>query len=325
MEPAAAPLLDLRDHSPDTASLLAEVRAGLTARPRTLPSKLFYDEEGSRLFDAITELDEYYPTRTEVGILETHAAAISDAVGQNVVLVEYGSGSSLKTDVLLRSLSGALSYVPIDISREHLMQSAARLAAKYPNLEVTPVAADYTGSFTLPESARRHRVIVFFPGSTVGNFVPKEAVLFLEHIREVIGENGGLLIGVDLRKDVAVLEPAYNDAQGVTAAFNLNVLRRINRDLGADFVLDAFEHRAFFNEQEGRIEMHLISRADQEVHIEGETFPIAEGASICTEYSYKYTLEGFRKLAEEAGLAVTNVWTDDRAYFSVQFLTPQRG
>ena len=314
------PLLDL---CPDTSSLREEVLAGLQQSPKSLPSKFFYDERGSKLFDAICELDEYYPTRTEKALMDAHIGDITDALGPGVRLVEYGSGSSDKTRILLDHLTDPAGYVPIDISREHLVQAAEALAADYPGLPVLPVCADYTASFDLPApELPMARTVIYYPGSTIGNFERDEARAFLEHIAGLIAPSGGLLIGVDLQKDPGVLRAAYNDAEGVTAAFNKNVLRRINRELGANFDLGRFRHQAIYNEDEGRIEMHLVSEAAQRVTIDGVEIPFAEGERIVTEYSYKYTLEGFGELADAAGLCVERVWTDARAYFSVQYATP---
>lgn len=316
--PDTLPLLDL---APETDSFLEEVVAGL-ARPRkTLPSKFFYDERGSRLFDRICELDEYYLTRTELALMETHAEAMAARLGPGCLLVEYGSGSSIKTRILLDHLADPAGYVPIDISREHLLRSAADLSAAYPGLPVRPVCADYTQTLTLPDPGGPvRRTVVYFPGSTIGNFEPEEARAFLVQAARVCGPGGALLIGVDLQKDRAVLEAAYNDAEGVTAAFNKNVLARINAELGADFDLDAFDHRAVYDAALGRIEMHLVSLRDQCARVGAHRFAFRRGETICTEYSHKYTLDGFARLAAEAGFAVEQVWTDARDYFSVQYL-----
>ncbi len=313
--------VELIDLHPEMGSLLEEALDGLTKPQKTLPPKLFYDERGSRLFDRITELDEYYPTRTEISIMERHVGEMVARIGAGAVLVEYGSGSSLKTRVLLDHLESPAAYVPIDISREHLLASARRLAAAYPGLRVMPVCADYTSAFEVPEvEALLARPTVFFPGSTIGNFEPVEAADFLRRVARVVGPGGGLLIGVDLKKNAKVLEAAYDDAEGVTAAFNKNVLRRLNDELGADFDLDHFEHRALFNEVQGRIEMHLVSHADQRVHLNGTSIPFRKGETIHTENSYKYTLDQFAHLASATGFAVEEVWTDDQVFFSVQYL-----
>ena len=313
--------LTLQDVAPPRQRFLDDVLAGLRRRPKRLPSKYFYDRTGSELFDRICELDEYYLTRTELAIMRAHAPEMAAALGRGCVLVEYGSGSSRKTRVLLDHLARPAAYVPVDISREHLDASARKLARNYPQVPVHPVCADFTAPFDLPPlPAGRGRVAVYFPGSTVGNFDPQETIDLLAGIAELVGPDGGLLIGVDLRKSVAILEAAYDDRQGVTAAFNLNLLARVNRELGADFELDRFRHRAFFNADESRVEMHLVATEEHEVHVGGELVEFRRGESIHTENSYKYTLDHFAALAGEAGFDVERVWTDDRRLFSVQYL-----
>lgn len=313
------PLLDLH---PDTSSFREDVLAGLQSRPKTLPSKFLYDERGSELFEAICELDEYYPTRTEIGIMRAHIEVMAAALGPQVLLVEYGSGTSRKTRILLDHLHDPAGYVPIDISREPLIQAAEALDRAYPDVPVLPVCADYTGEVRLPDPERPvARRVVYYPGSTIGNFIPERARDFLSRIATLIGPEGGLLIGVDLQKDEDVLHAAYNDAQGITAAFNKNVLRRINRELDANFDLDRFAHRAVYNAGEGRIEMHLVSTTDQRVTVDDVPIDFTEGETICTEYSHKYTLDGFAELAALAGLTVDTVWTDERRWFSVQYCT----
>lgn len=319
MAEAASKSAHVIDTGPPADTFLDEVRHGLAQPQKTLPSKFFYDERGSRLFDAITRLPEYYLTRTEVGIMRRYIDEMVARIGPRCLLIEYGSGSSEKTRILLDHLADPAGYVPIDISREHLLQSAEALRAAYPGLRVLPVVADYTADFALPE-VEDARPVVYFPGSTVGNFTPEEAVDFLRHVAEVVGPGGGLLIGVDLRKDPAVIEAAYNDAQGVTAAFNKNILRHINRVLGGTFDLDGFAHRAFFNEEQGRIEMHLESLAEQHVRVGPHAVAFEPGETILTEYSYKYRLEDFAAIAARAGFAVEQVWTDDQQYFSIQGL-----
>lgn len=315
-EPGLLPLLDV---APRTDTFLDEVLEGLQATRKSLPSKFFYDAEGSRLFDEITTLPEYYPTRTEIGILKQYMPEMARRIGPHALVLEYGSGSSLKTRIVLDHLDAPAGYVPIDISKEHLMQSAARLAEAYPNLTIQPVAADYTTPLELPDFGAEN-VVVFFPGSTIGNFEPGEARAFLRRVAQIVGPGGGLLIGADLKKDRACLERAYNDAQGVTAAFNKNVLARINRELGGTFDLDRFRHRAFYNEAHGRIEMHLVSARAQRVTIGGVPITFEEGETIRTEYSHKYSLADFRALADAAGFEVTDVWVDDEQLFSVQYL-----
>ena len=311
--------IQLIDLCPETDTFFEEVRDGLQQAQKAIPPKFFYDVQGSRLFDQITELPEYYLTRTEMGIMQRFVGEMVERIGPRTLLVEYGSGSSLKTRILLDHLTDPAGYVPIDISKEHLLRSAATLAAAYPGLAILPVCADYTTAFRLPDLDGA-RLVVYFPGSTIGNFSPDEARAFLRRIAGIVGPGGGLLIGVDLKKDVAVIEAAYNDAQGVTGAFNKNVLVRINRELGGTFDLDRFEHEAFYNRTHGRIEMHLVSLANQCVRIGAWQVPFRRGETILTEYSHKYSLDDFAALAASAGFAVEQVWTDDEHLFSVQDL-----
>jgi dimethylhistidine N-methyltransferase len=298
---------------------LREVVAGLTGCPKTLPCKYFYDERGSKLFDAICELDEYYPTRTELAIMVEHAPAMAGMFEPGDVLVELGSGSSVKTRLLLDRLDGLSAYVPVDISSEHLNSTAGVLRAAYPRLSVRPVAADYCAPFPVPLAAGR-RVIVYFPGSTIGNFHPTEAVQFMRQIRSLCGPRGGLLIGVDLEKEIGVLERAYNDDRGVTALFNLNLLERMNKELGAGFDLDDWRHHAVYNKSCGRIEMHLLSARSQSVSIDGHRIAFDAGETIWTESSYKHTAAGFAQIAKLSGFRVEQVWTDPSEWFSVQML-----
>jgi dimethylhistidine N-methyltransferase len=300
----------------------ADVLRGLRRPAKELPCKYFYDEEGSRLFEQICELEEYYLTRTELAIMHRHAGEMADRLGPDCLLVEYGSGSSLKTRLLLDRLPAVAAYVPLDVSCEHLLRSARRLAARYPGLEVLPLCADFTADFSLPAPARPPaRRVVYFPGSTLGNFGPPAADALLARIAAVCGPGGALLLGIDLKKDVRVLEPAYNDARGVTAAFNLNLLARINRELGADFDLGGFRHHAPYNRRLGCIEMYLVSLRRQEVRLGGEIISFAEGESILTERSFKYDLDEFRARAPRGGLRVEAVWADARKYFAVLYLT----
>jgi dimethylhistidine N-methyltransferase len=313
----------------DRNTFLHDVLTGLGQPQKSIPCKYFYDERGSALFDRITETEEYYPTRTELAIMETHVGEMAEAVGPRAALVEYGSGSSLKTRVLLDRLAAdaapgdaLAAYVPIDISREHLLSTADTLRAAYPGLPVLPVAADYTADFDLPDLPPHAKRVVYFPGSTIGNFDRAQAADFLDHAAEVAGGpegRGGLLIGVDLKKDRATLEAAYDDAEGITAAFNLNLLHRINRELGGTFDPDAFRHLAVWNEASSRIEAYLVSERDQTATVEGETFRFAEGERIHTENSHKYTVEGFARSAAEAGFALRRYWTDGGGLFSVQY------
>ena len=313
----------IRDLGPDASQFRDEAWAGLGARRKTLPCKYFYDARGSALFERICELPEYYPTRTELAILEVHAEEMAACLGPRCLLIELGSGSSRKTRLLLDQLREPAGYVPIDISSAALAESVHVLAEAYPGLEVLPVCADYGDSLELPrprlEPARR---AVFFPGSTIGNFTPPDAQRFLARMARMAGPDGGVLIGADLRKDPALLEAAYDDAAGVTAAFDRNLLVRLNDEVGADFVLDRFRHRSVWNDEAGRVEMHLVSTVDQDVRVAGRRFHFAAGESIHTENSYKYSLDGFAALAGAAGLTVRQVWTDAQRWFSVQWLTP---
>jgi dimethylhistidine N-methyltransferase len=302
----------------------AEVVAGLSESPRSIPSKYFYDEAGSVLFDEITRLDEYYLTRTETLVMERHAAEMAAEIGPGALIVEPGSGSSEKTRLLLDHLEAPAAYVPVDISGDYLHTAADKLRREHEGLTVLPLVADFTEPLELPStptpSARR---IVYFPGSTIGNFRVLEAERLLRRLRSVVGRDGGVLIGFDLVKPVEVIEAAYDDATGVTARFNLNVLAHVNRALGADFDLDAFEHRAPFNAGASRIEMYLVSRRDQRVRLDGHVFDLEAGEAILTEYSHKYTLDSFAELAESAGLVPRRTWTDPDELFCVQLLVPE--
>lgn len=300
---------------------LREVREGLSRQPKTLPCKYFYDERGSRLFDRITELPEYYLTRAEQLIMERHVEAMARQIGPRAMLVEFGSGSSTKTTTLLDHLEDPVAYVPLDISEEHLLKTAERLRAAYPRLEILPVVADFTEPFALPESARtRSHAAVYFPGSTIGNFTPDESRDLLTRIAGILGPEGGLLIGIDLQKEPAVIEAAYNDAQGVTDEFNLNILRRANRELNADFDLDRFAHKAIYNEAMARVEVFVVSEREQTVTIGDETFSFAADEHLLTEYSHKYTIEGFADLAGEAGFSLHMSWTDPARRFALLHL-----
>jgi L-histidine Nalpha-methyltransferase len=306
---------------PERERFLRDALAGLRQQRKTLPCKYFYDAEGSKLFDQICTLPEYYPTRTELGILRAHAGEMAHGLGPETLLVEYGSGSSVKTRRLLDRLARPAAYVPVDISREHLLDTALTLRLDYPGLEVLPVCADFTAPFTLPRprlpAARR---AVYFPGSTIGNFSEAGAVALMAGVARRVGRGGAFLVGVDLKKDPRVLERAYDDAAGVTAAFNRNLLARMNRELDADFDLRRFSHRAVWAEAAGRVEIYLVSDVEQVVHLDGVAIHFDRGESICTEHSHKYTLEGFAELARRAGLTVRRVWTDHARRFSVQYL-----
>lgn len=312
----------LHDQQPSDSDVESEVLEGLTSDPKRLSPKFFYDQRGSELFEQITELPEYYPTRTEIAIMEQRVDEIAERVGPKASLIEFGSGSSTKTRILLRHLTDLAAYVPVDISGDHLLDTARSLAEDYPDLEILPVAADFTQPFDLPSPRTMpERNVVFFPGSTIGNFAPDKAVELLNVMAAEAKPGGAAIVGVDLKKDPAILEAAYNDSQGVTAEFNLNVLRRINEELDADFDLLAFEHRAIYNEGAGRIEMNLVSRRHQTVNISGEIIDFRKGESILTECSYKFTCEEFVAMVAQAGFEVETVWTDKDRLFSVQFLT----
>lgn len=300
---------------------LADALYGLRQRRKTLPCKYFYDAEGSKLFDQICVLPEYYPTRTELAILRAHAAEMAQGLGPETLLVEYGSGSSVKTRLLLDRLARPAAYVPVDISREHLLETALALRLDYPGLEILPVCADFTAAVALPKPRRpAARRAVYFPGSTIGNFSEAGAIALMAGVARQVGPGGAFLVGVDLAKDPRVLERAYDDAAGVTAAFNLNLLARMNRELDADFDLRRFRHRAVWAPGPSRIEMHLVSTVEQVVRVDGAEIRFERGESICTEHSHKYTLPGFARLARRAGLAVRRVWTDPGERFSVQYL-----
>ena len=322
MTTAHTPAADwtLRDHFPEPDDLTAEVVAGLSDSPRTLPCKLLYDAAGSELFERICELPEYYPTRTETAIMRRHAGDMARRLGPRARLVELGSGASTKTPLLLEALDDPACYVPVEISRSAVTDACERLARRFPGLPLQPVVADYTRRFDLPDPPTTPgRTAAYFPGSTIGNFHPHEARDFLAAVAELVGPRGALLIGVDLRKPVETLLPAYDDAAGVTAAFNRNVLNHVNQQTGSDFDPEDFRHEARWNGRHGRVEMHLVATRDLEVRVDGHAFAFTEGRGIWTESSYKHTLAGFAALAE--GLFdVTEVWTDDHGWFSVQCL-----
>ena len=307
---------------PAVSEFLTDVLAGLSSEPRTLPCKYFYDARGAALFQKICELPEYYITRTEIDILDRHRADIAEQLGPQVQLIGLGTGAGTKTRILIEALDRPAVYIPVDISEKQLRQSAALFHEIFPNLEIMPVCADYLQPVPLPTPQRAaSRKVVYFPGSTIGNFQPREAMQFLRRIANVCSENGGLLIGVDLQKDRRVLEAAYNDSAGVTAEFNLNLLARANRELRADFDLSQWRHYAFYNSDEGRIEIYLISEVDQLVHVHDRDFQFRAGEKILTEYSYKYTAEGFAALARTAGFEFKKIWTDDAQLFGVFYFT----
>jgi dimethylhistidine N-methyltransferase len=298
----------------------AAVIDGLSRPQKTLPCRFFYDQRGSELFEAITELPEYYPTRTEAAILHTRAGEMAERVPPGSVLVEFGSGSSRKTEILLERLPQLAAYVSIDVSPSALDDAKARLAARFPTLDVRPIVGDFSQPLALPADVAHQPRLGFFPGSTIGNLTPLEAQRLLRVFRAMLAPGGRLIVGVDLKKDLAVLLPAYNDAAGVTAAFNLNLLARINREIGGTFDLDAFSHESIYNERDGRIEMHLVSRRDQDLAVGGRRFSFRAGETIHTENSYKYSLRQFQDLARAADWTPARVWTDPASLFSVHEL-----
>lgn len=311
----------VRDPLPVTDDLEMEVLQGLANPQKTLPPKLFYDQHGSLLFDQICKLDEYYPTRTENAIMQKNIDEIARLVSPNSLLIEFGSGSSKKTRLILDHFSDIAAYIPVDISRKHLYDTAQNLNRDYPKIIIIPLWADFTKPFSLPlEINDLYPKMVYFPGSTIGNFYPQQAIDFMSNVANLVGTGGGFMIGIDLIKDPDVLNLAYNDRKGVTAAFNLNILTHINRKCAADFRVDQFKHHAFYNQEAQRIEMHLISKVDQLVAVNGSVIRFAQGESILTEVSYKYTVEGFARMADQAGFEVRKVWVDSNNYFSVQYI-----
>jgi dimethylhistidine N-methyltransferase len=309
--------------APDTADreeFRNAVLDGLSRRPRAIPARFLYDARGSALFDEICDLPEYYLTRTETRILAERAKDIASFAGPGCALVEFGSGSSVKSRFLLDAMNPLAVYAPIDISRQHLDQSAARLRRDYPHLRIEPVCGDYMTLQSLPRVAQGARRLGFFPGSTIGNLEPDEATAFLHRARHLLGNDGTLILGVDLRKDERLLHSAYNDSAGVTAAFTLNLLRRMNRELDASFDLSAFTHEAFYNPHEGRIEIYVRSLADQSVRVSGRFFAFETGERIHTEYSYKYDIAGIESLARTGGFEVAEIWTDAERQFAVACL-----
>lgn len=309
------------ERRPPSSELLEVVQRGLGAKPKRLPSWLFYDERGSALFERICEQPEYYLTRCEIALMDEHAAAIADELGSGVRLVEYGSGNAIKTRMLLGHLHAPVAYVPVEISPEPLRQSMERLATAFPRLPLQPLCADFSRPLRLPIPPRApRRTVLYFPGSTIGNFESREAAALLRKMRNEMGDAGGILIGADLKKDPALIEAAYNDRAGVTAEFTLNMLARLNREIGSNFELSAFAHRAHYNPMAGRIETHLVSRREQQVKVGRANVPFRADETIQVEYSCKYSLEDFTALAARAGLAVQRVWTDPQRMFSVQYL-----
>ena len=302
------------------SSELDAIVEGLSQARKEISPKYFYDERGSQLFEKITALPEYYPTSAELDIMRSNIDEMVALIGKQASLIEFGSGSSLKTRILLEQLDDIAAYVPVDISEEHLYASARQIRAEFPHIAVHPVVADFTRSFDLPVPAVMPvKNVVYFPGSTIGNFEQDAAIDLLRVMHQEAGEHGALLIGVDLQKDVGIIDRAYNDSAGVTAEFNLNVLRHLNTSYGANFDLELFEHRAVYDEDQGRVVLELVSQADQTFQVGATEFDIADGEPILTEYSHKYTLDGFAGMASEAGFTVEKVWTDPEQLFSVQY------
>ena len=317
--PMAQPNFEFYDIKPTLTDFRREVITGLHSRPRRIAPKYFYDAEGSRLFDRITQLDAYYPTRTEIGLLKAHGREMGDLVGRGSALIELGSGSDSKIRVVLDALAPA-EYLPLDISGTHLRAAALGIARDYPAIQVCATCVDYTRQFELPALAAGIHRVAFYPGSSIGNFEPGQVMELLGWIAQLVGPGGRLLVGVDLKKDEARLNAAYNDPEGITAAFNKNLLVRMQRELGASIELDAFAHRAFYNSDRGRIEMHLVATRMTRIALDGEAFEFAEGDGIHTECSYKYRVEEFAALAVRSGFSSERVWCDDARLFSVHCL-----
>lgn len=314
--------VEVLDFQPKLMDFKEEILNGLRNDPKQTDPKLLYDAEGSRLFEQITQLPEYYPTRTELNIMKKDSEDISEMIDKEATILEFGSGSHTKISLLLESLQSPSAYIPVDISKSILEQSVNHLSRRFPKLMIKGICADYTKVFQLPIEVRRAKKrVVFFPGSTYGNFEPLIGQNFLKKTAKLLQKGDGLLIGVDTKKDRAVLENAYNDQQGITAAFNKNLLDRINREHNADFDVTTFSHEAFYNEQIGRIEMHLKSSLKQQVTIERETFEFQKGESIHTENSYKYDIEQFKKIAEQCGFNRERVWMDVGGQFSIHYFT----
>jgi len=306
------------DFEPANEEFCEQVIAGLSQHPRTLPCKFFYDETGSALFSKICELPEYYITRTEMRILRKRRGEIAKALGRGIELIGLGTGAGTKTRILLDNLEGPVAYLPVDISREQLTQSAIAFRKKFPDLEVLPVCADYLQPFELPRrSGVANRTVVYFPGSTIGNLEPEDVTDFLKKIAAIARPGGALLMGVDLKKSKTILERAYNDNAKVTAQFNLNLLARANRELGSDFDLRSWRHRAIYNEKAGRIEMHLVSLRQQTVNIADAAFSFSPGEYITTEFSYKYSPPEMIALAGTVGLRFEKIWTDEQKLFGL--------
>jgi dimethylhistidine N-methyltransferase len=320
--PSASGAFSLRLRKDEAAAddFAEAVRQGFARRPRAIPCRFFYDARGSELFEEITRLDEYYPTRVETALLEAHGAEIAEIAGPGRVLIEFGSGSSRKTSLLLGALRDVPAYVPIDIAEEALREAAAWLSERHKGLTVLPLIADFTATRAMPPVAQRNKKLGYFSGSTIGNLNHAEARAFLVHAARLLGPGSAFLVGVDLKKPLPILLPAYDDAQGITAAFNLNLLARINRELGGTFDLSRFAHEAVWNEKAGRMEMYLVSLAEQIVRVEGRAFSFAAGERIHTESSHKYSVEEFQALARSGGWCPVKAWTDPDRLFSLHLL-----
>lgn len=314
-------LINFFDYKPKLKNMLTEISSGLQKKQKSISPKYFYDQRGSDLFQKITQIKEYYPTRTEIKIIQEKSHLIEEQIAKNPVIVEYGCGSSEKIFHLLEAINSSHSYLAIDISKEHLLEMTQDLAKQFPDIEIIALCADFTQTLKLPLTNEHYQLprVAFFPGSSIGNFEPQLAQKFLKNIYETLGKGSGLLIGVDLKKDIQILEKAYNDDQGITAEFNKNLLRRINKECNANFNLEAFEHHAFYNEELGRIEMHLTSLNDQQVSVANQDFSFEKGESIHTENSYKYSIEEFQSLAHQAGWLAQAVWTDEKKLFSLHY------
>lgn len=319
--PLHAELIAFHDHAAEEESFLDAVLEGLSRPDKAVPCRFLYDAHGSALFDLICDLPEYYPTRTETRILQACAGEIGRRIGPAAQLIELGSGSSIKVRILLDAFERPAAYVAVDVSREHLRRAAAQLAADFPSLEVAAICADYAAAFPLPELGGGGRRLAFFPGSTIGNLEPEAALAFLKLWARRLGPDAAMLVGVDLRKDPGLLHAAYDDAQGVTAAFSLNLLARANRELGADFDLGGFRHEARYDQGKGRIEIYLRSLKSQTVRLGGHAFDFAQGERLHVEHSYKYGIPQFQDLARQAGFEPAEVFTDPASLFSVHYLT----
>jgi L-histidine Nalpha-methyltransferase len=315
--------VSLSDQGPSHDDFLADVLAGLSARPKSLPTRYLYDQLGSHLFDEICSQPEYYLTRSEQEIMDRYAVEMAKVIGEQALVVEYGSGASRKTRALLTHLNRPAAYVPLDISTQFLLASAEIINQSFPDLEVLPLAADFTKPFEIPQSSQRpQRTVVYFPGSTIGNFTPEQVRVILETIANVIGPNGALLIGIDLRKSESILHAAYNDAAGVTRRFILNILTRIQRELGAKLDVEGFHYEGRWNDEASRVEMSVLSKHPQTIQIQERSFHLAANERITVEYSYKYDDSRFGSMAHEAGLMLQRRWTDERELFNVAYLEP---